>query len=104
MHNSQASCSRFTFRGVPFTAISSEVTVDAWTIDSILAGSRLRTRRHYAAVTTGVLLGAGFELVPTFAAPHYSVLLHPYTYEKIEELVHLFGEIHVNPHFVRRKP
>ncbi len=102
--NASATSSRFERAGVPFTAISAEVAVRGWTVDAILSGPRLRTRSRYAAVAAIVLLDAGFELLPTFAAPHYSVVLEPYTSARVEELLDLLGEIHANPHFVRRQP
>jgi hypothetical protein len=77
--------------------------VEGWTVDSILAGPRLRTRSRYASVSAGVLLEERFELLPTFAAPHYSVVIEPYTSERLEELLELLGEIQDNPHFVRRQ-
>ncbi len=104
MRNAEATRSRFALGGVPFAAISAEVTIEGWTLDGILAGPRLRTRSRYAAVPAGVLLGAGFELLPTFAAPHSSLMLEPYTLGRVEELVRLLGEVHVNPYFVRRQP
>lgn len=104
MRNTEATRSRFSRAGLPFAAISAEVTVEGWSVDSILAGPRLRTRSRYAAVAAGVLLGAGFEMLPTFAAPHYSIVLEPYTSGRFEELLQLLGEIHDNPHYVRRQP
>jgi hypothetical protein len=72
--NADATQGRFSRDGVPFAAISAEVTIEGWTLEVILAGPRLRTRSRYTAVTAGRLLDAGFELVPTFAGPHYSVV------------------------------
>ncbi len=104
LRNADATRSRFARAGLPFGAVSAEVTVEGWTVDAILSGPRLRTRSRYAAVAASVLLDGGFELLPTFAAPHDSVVLEPYTSERVEELLHLLGEIHANPHFVRRQP
>jgi len=103
MRNAEATRSRFSRAGRPFAAISAEVTVEGWTVDSILAGPRLRTRSRYAAVSAGVLVDADFEMLPTFAAPHYSIVLEPYTSERFDELLQLLGEIHDNPHYVRRQ-
>lgn len=104
MRNADATRNRFARGALPFAAVSAEVTVEGWTVDSILAGPRLRTRSRYAAVSAGVLVDGGFELLPTFAAPHYSIVLEPYTSERLEELLELLGEIQDNPHFVRRQP
>lgn len=49
------------------------------------------------------LLVAGFGLLPTFSAPHYSVVLGSYTVEQAELLIQALGEIRPNPHHVRRQ-
>ena len=103
LRNADATRSRFILDGRPFSAISAEVTVDGWTLDSILGGPRLRTRSRYAAVSVGELVAAGFGLLPTFVAPHYSVVLDPYTSERAVQLLQLLGEVRVNPHHVRRQ-
>jgi hypothetical protein len=53
-------------------AVSAEATVGGRTLDHLLAGPRLRTRRRYARVVALRLLDAGFGLLPSFVAPHYS--------------------------------
>lgn len=50
LRNADATRRRYTFAGMPLLAISAEVTVDAWDVDAILSGPRLRTRRTYAAL------------------------------------------------------
>ena len=79
-----------------------EVTVGEWQVDDILSGSRLRTRRSYAVASTGELLDAGFQLLPTFGAPHYSIALVAYTEDQAERLITALGEVNANPFFVRR--
>lgn len=74
-----------------------------WDLDEILAGPRLRTRRRYAAALVGVLVEAGFELIATFGAPHYSVVLPAYTEPIAERLVDALGEARHNPHHDRRE-
>lgn len=80
------------------------VTIDGWTLASILAGSRLRTRRTYASVRAGVVLDAGFELLATFASPHFSVVLSSYTWEAAERLSSVFGAALRNDYFGRSYP
>jgi hypothetical protein len=101
--NADATRRRYTRSGVPFVAISAEVTVAGWTVDAILAGPRLRTRRSYAAARVDRILDAGFELLPTFGTPHYSVVLPSYTAENAERLIDALGEVLLNPHYVRRE-
>jgi hypothetical protein len=50
------------------------MTVAGWDLDALLAGP-LASRSTYATATVGVVRAAGFELLPTFAAPHYDLLL-----------------------------
>lgn len=101
--NAEATSQRYSFDGDPFIAVSAEATVAGWTKDAILSGSRLRTRRSYAQAMAGDILGAGFELLPTFVAPHYSIRLQTYTDDELEHLIAVLGEIHSNPHFTRRR-
>lgn len=100
--NAEATGSRFSRNGDPFVAVSAEVTVESWTLESILAGPRLRTRSRYAAVAAGRLLNDDYELVATFGSPHYSIVLEPYTSQRVEGLLRLLGEPRMNPYYVRR--
>jgi hypothetical protein len=43
------------------------------------------------------VLEAGFGLLPTFNAPHYSVRLPSYTEASADRLVEVFGEVKPNP-------
>lgn len=52
-----------------------------------------------AAVVAG-----GFELLPTFSEPQYSVVLGTYTEEQAQRLIDLLGGARANPHYVRREP
>lgn len=103
LSNADATRSRFSFAGAPLAAISAEVAAPGWSLDEILAGPRLRTRSRYATATVGLLLEDGFALLPSFAAPHVSVVLHPYTSERAQRLLDLLGEVRANPHHVRRR-
>ncbi len=49
------------------------------------------------------LVEAGFELLPTLAEPHVSVVLPSYTEDVAERLLDVFGEVRINPHHVRRE-
>ena len=75
-----------------------------WTLDRILAGRRLRTRSSYAAVQAARVIEAGFSLLATFDAPHYSVLWQSYTDEQATLLSSVFGSAIDNPHHLRRQP
>lgn len=84
-------------------AVSGEVTLGSWTAEMILSGARMRTRLRYAEATVEALVKAGFEMLPTFAAPHYSVILPAYTEEVARRLVDVFGPVRIKPHYVRRE-
>ncbi|MFN3215482.1 MAG: hypothetical protein ACE367_03195 [Acidimicrobiales bacterium] len=101
LHDVDATRRRYSWAGQPLIAVSAEVTIDGWDVDRILSGSRLRTRRSYATAAVDELLAAGFGLLPTFSAPHYSVLLGSYTVEQAELLIRLLGEVRPNPYQVR---
>jgi hypothetical protein len=102
LRNADLTRSRYSRAGEPFVAISAEVTIAGWDVDSILKGPRLRSRRTYAIAPVHDVLEAGFDLLPTFNAPHYSVVLPSYTEAIAALLVEAFGEVKPNPHFERR--
>lgn len=104
LRNADLTRSRYSLAGQPFVAISAEVTIPGWDVDLILRGSRLRSRRSYAIAPVRDVAEAGFDLIPTFNAPHYSVVLPSYTETVAALLVEAFGEVKPNAHFERREP
>ncbi len=103
LRNADATRRRFSLDGEPLVAVSAEATVGGWDVERILSGSRLRTRRSYASAAVGDVLSAGFDLLPSFAAPHYSVVLGSYTRDQAELLIEALGEVRPNPYYVRRE-
>ncbi|HET6835386.1 MAG TPA: hypothetical protein VFH30_16090 [Acidimicrobiales bacterium] len=103
LRNADATRRRYSRAGRRFVAVSADVTMAGWDLDAILSGPRLRTRRSYAAVPIARVVEAGFRLLPTFGAPHYSVVLPSYTQEVAQRLLEVMGEVKVNPHHVRRE-
>ena len=103
LHNADATRRRYSLGARPFVAVSADVTIGAWDLGTILSGRRLRTRPNYAATAVGQLAEAGFELLATFGAPHYSVILPSYTRETAERLLEVLGAPIANPHYVRRE-
>jgi hypothetical protein len=99
LRNADDTRARFSFRGAALVAVSAEATVGNRTLDDLLAGARLRTRRRYAAVAAGRLLEGGFGLLASFAAPHYSIVLPAYADTAAERLLGLLGQAHINPHY-----
>jgi hypothetical protein len=51
----------------------------------------------------GRVVGAGFDLLATFSAPDYRVVLPSYTDVAAQRLIEVLGEVKVNPHHVRRE-
>lgn len=93
----------FTWQGTPVAAVSAEVTGPNRNIDEALAGPRLRTRRTYAAAPVTALINSGFPVLPTFAAPHVSIVLPVYDEASVRVLVELLGPEHVNPYYLRTR-
>lgn len=99
--NAEATAARFSYRAGLFVAVSVEVTMPGWDEARILSGRRLRTRRAYSSAVARSVLAAGFELLPTFDLPHYSVVLPSYTERDAAHLLHVLGDVLVNPYYAR---
>lgn len=104
LRNADATRRRFERGRKPLVAVSAEVTGGDWDLDRILSGPRLRTRSRYAAAPALALVAAGFALLPTFAAPHFSVVLGAYDEASAEHLLEVLGDARRNPHYVGRQP
>jgi hypothetical protein len=103
LQNADDARSRFSWRGEPLVAVSAEATVGGRTLDELLAGSRLRTRRRYASAVAQRLLDERFVLLPSFGAPHYDIVLKAYAEGEARRLLDVLGEAHQNPYYVRRQ-
>lgn len=103
LRNADATRRRYSMDGEPLVAISAEVTMPGWDVESILSGSRLRTRRSYASTFAYDVIEEGFRLLPSFSAPHYSIVLANYTEQEAQRLIAVLGDIRPNPYHVRRE-
>ena len=103
LRNAAATSQRFERAREPLIAVSAEVTSEAWGLDRILSGPRLKTRSRYAAAPALELIEAGFVLLPTFAPPHFSVVLGAYDEATAELLLDVLGNVHRNPYYVGRQ-
>ena len=83
-------------------AVSVDVTVSGWTVESILR-DRLWSRSTYATSTVENIRQAGYELLPTFETPHYDVVLPGMTSAAVGILLELFGTPLTNPYRRRRR-
>lgn len=103
LQNADDARNRFSWSDEPFVAVSSEATAGGRTLEELLAGPRLRTRRRYASAVARSLLEAGFVLLPSFGVPHYSIVLRAYSDEEVRRLLDVLGEVHQNPYYGRRQ-
>jgi hypothetical protein len=71
--------------------------------DDVLAGPRLRTRRTYAATPVVDLLDGGFAVLPTFVAPHVSIVLPESDEAHVRTLIGILGPDQPNPHYMRTR-
>lgn len=103
LQNADDARSRFSWRGEPLVAVSGEATVGGRTLDELLAGPRLRTRRRYATAVAQSLLEAEFVLLPSFGVPHYSIVLRAYSDDEARRLLEVLGQARQNPYYGRRQ-
>lgn len=73
-------------------------------VDQLLRTAAYRTRYSYGRVEVAEVRGLGFRLLPTFADPdHYTLLIEPYTDERIGQLAELLTRrAEPNPHWLGR--
>jgi hypothetical protein len=90
----------YTWRGSPLACVSTEAVTGDWTLERVLS-EHLATRTTYATTTVGQVLEKGLVLLPTFAAPHYDVVLEEATTEEVARLMSILSEPIRNPY--RRK-
>lgn len=88
----------FVLDGAEVWAISVSVVLDDVGVGSSrsILRTRLRSYDHVYLSTVGRLRKRGFDLLPTFARPHFSVLLPGV--DHAEELFDALGELHSNPY------
>ncbi len=82
-------------------SISVDGTVAGWTLQAILR-DRLWSRTSYATTTLPSVREAGYELLPTFDAPHFDVVVPTATADAASTLLSLFGPAERNPYRRRR--
>ena len=92
----------FTYRGAPMTAISVDLAIEGWSLERILR-ERMWSRSRYGTTTVAQLRAAGYELVATSSAPHYSVVLPEATESAAVALLDHFGPTMVNEFKQRRR-
>lgn len=68
-----------------------------------LLGDRLISYRVVHLATVGSLTGAGFELLPTFRRPHFTLMLSSDTELDLRRLLNALGSAEVNPYYGGRR-
>ena len=91
----------YSFGGMPLYSVSVSAAVDGWSVDDLLAGP-LASRTTYPITTLGTLRAAGFSALPTFASPHYDIVLRSGGYDEASRLLSMFSEPLPNPYKRRR--
>lgn len=99
--NARATAERYSLGGMPMAAVSVALTSPEHDLDGILSDRRMRTRSRHAVAPATLVLDAGFRILATFDAPHYSVLWTSYTREQVEGFRDVLGHILENPHYLR---
>lgn len=103
LRNAASTRDRYSLRGRPLVAVSVELADDARPLDAVLSGARMRTRTRYAVASVGAVAEAGFQMLPTFAEPHWSIVLPAYTPSDAQALLTVLGPTRTNPYFERRR-
>lgn len=90
----------YTLGGDPCFGISVELAVDAEDVARLLRGRRLSTRRRVARIRVEASRAAGFVLLPTFTAPHYTVVVDLAATATVEVLASLAArDVIENPYY-----
>jgi hypothetical protein len=86
--------------GLPLWGVS-VFTADVWPLDQLLR-ERFATFRVVHLPTVGDLRGAGYELLPTGLAPHFTLRLRRGDDAELRRLLDALGEPRDNPEYGQR--
>lgn len=90
---------RFCLDGEPLLGISVAAALDV-PLDELVSRPPLLRFEHVYAPTVGLL--EGFELLPTFGPPHFTVRLQRADDPELSELLAALGPLQVNPGYAKR--
>ncbi len=95
--------SRFTYTGVAVQGVSLVVARDEQDADVLMASRFLRSRPWVGVLRAASVRSAGFVLLPTWEAPHYTALLGMMPGATLETMLALVrADIRPNKHARRR--
>lgn len=90
---------RFCLDGEPLLGVSVAATLDV-PLDELVSGAPLLRFEHVYAPTVTML--DGFQLLPTFGRPHFTVRLQRADDPELRELLAALGPLQVNPGYAKR--
>lgn len=90
----------YTFDDQPCLGISVELSRGVTDTSRLLQGRRLSTRRRVSRILVQDVVETGFLLLPTFAGPHYTVIVERAPTATVEALVALAArDVIENPYY-----
>lgn len=92
---------RFTWRGAPAVGVSAFGSRIA-AINDVLS-DKLVSYPKYRLAQVGALREAGFEVLPTFVAPHVTIVLPDLDDKTLDRLLDTFGPVRDNLEYRRRR-
>lgn len=96
--------SRFTYRGGSHTGVSVVLATDETDADAQMAGRWLSTRPFVAVARVRDVRRSGFVLLPTFEAPHYTLIVGLTKAATLPALLDLVAaDTRPNPYIRRRR-
>ena len=94
----------YTYGGATCVGVSVDLATSAEEAARLLQGRRLSTRRRVGRIRVNDARAMGFVLLPTFASPHYTVVLDLTPSATVEALAVLAAQdVIENPYYQTRK-
>lgn len=98
-HDAARTARAFTFAGTPCRGISAELAADGDDVDHLLREGRVRTRAFVACISVSDTLAGGFLVLPTFSAPHQTIVAERAPEASLERLLELaLRDVAQNPY------
>ena len=88
-HDVARTARAFTFAGTPCRGISAELAMDGDDVDYLLREGRVRTRAVIARIRVSDALASGFLVLPTFSAPHHTIVAERAAGASLQRLLEL---------------
>lgn len=93
---------RFNYAGEPCRGISVELAADDTEVDRLLREGRVRSRERIARIPLADVTQGGFIVLPTFGAPHHTVVVGRDRAATLDRLLELaLRDVIENPYYRR---